>query len=121
MDDELRDFLCHSLRSVWNIELLLWLYRHGSRGWYAADLVQEMRASDLIVSQGIASLQQAGLIAVETGGACHYSPATPELDHLMQRLDCIYRERPTVVTRALFSTSRNNFDSLAELSRRKKD
>jgi diadenosine tetraphosphatase ApaH/serine/threonine PP2A family protein phosphatase len=105
MDDELRDFLRHSLRSVWNIELLLWLYRHPSRGWYAADLVQEMRASDLIVSQGLATLQQAGLIAVEARGACHYSPASPELDRLMQRLDRIYRERPAVVTRALFSLS----------------
>jgi hypothetical protein len=121
MDDELRDFLRHSLRSVWNIELLLWLYRHTGRGWLPADLVQEMRASDVVVSQGISGLQQAGLIMAEAGGTYRYSPASPELDRLVQQLERVYRERPSTVTRALFSAPNDKLATFADAFRLKKD
>ncbi|WP_457092729.1 hypothetical protein [Microvirga sp. P5_D2] len=121
MDDELRDFLRQALRSVWNIELLLWLYRHTGRSWLASELVQEMRASDLIVSQGIAGLQQAGLIMAEADGAYRYSAATPELDRLVQQLERVYRERPSVVTRALFSAPNDKLTTFANAFRLKKD
>ena len=121
MDDELREFLRHSLRSVWNIELLLWLYRHMGRGWLAADLVQEMRASDMVVGQGITSLQQAGLIQAEASGTYRYSPASPELDRLVQQLERVYRERPSVVTRALFAPSNDKLATFADAFRLKKD
>ncbi len=121
MDDELRDFLRHSLRSVWNIELLLWLYRHTGRAWFPADLVQEMRASDVVVSQGIAALQQAGLIVAEADGTSRYSPASPELDRLVQQLERVYRDRPSVVTRALFSAPNDKLATFADAFRLKKD
>lgn len=121
MDDELRDFLRHSIRSVWNIELLLWLYRHPGRGWAPEELVREMRASDLIVSQGVAGLQQAGLVVAEDGGACRYSPASPDLDRLVQQLERVYRERPSVVTRALFSAPTEKLSTFADAFRLKKD
>lgn len=121
MDDELREFLRHSLRSVWNIELLLWLYRHTGRGWLPAELVREMRASDLVVSQGIASLQQAGLVQTEAGGSCRYMPASPDLDRLVQQLERVYRERPSAVTRALFSAPTDKLSTFADAFRLKKD
>jgi len=121
MDDGLREFLRHSIRSVWNVELLLWLSRHAGRGWPAADLVRELRASDVVVSQGIASLQQAGLLLAETGGTYRYAPASPELDRLVQQLERIYRERPSLVTRALFSAPTDKLAALADAFRLKKD
>ncbi len=122
MDDDLREFLRHSLRSVWNIELLLWLQRHSGRGWQSVDLVRELRASDLVVSQGIAALQQAGLIAVEGSGAVHYAPASANLDRLVTQLEQVYRDRPSTVTKALFSVPANDkLTTFADAFRLKKD
>ena len=121
MDDALREFLRHALRSVWNIELLLWLYRHPGRRWLPADLVREMRASDLVISQGIAGLRQAGLIIAEADGVYRYAPASPELDRLVQQLERVYRERPSAVTRALFSAPSDKLTTFADAFRLKKD
>jgi hypothetical protein len=121
MDDDLREFLRHSLRSVWNIELLLWLHRHPGRSWLSHDLVRELRASDLVVSQGVVSLRQAGLIAAEADGAFRYAPASAGLDHLVMQLERVYRERPSAVTKALFSAPDNKLMTFADAFRLKKD
>jgi hypothetical protein len=121
MDDDLREFLRYAIRSVWNIELLLWFKEHPGRDWHSADLVRELRASDLIVSQGVASLQQAGLIVGDDDGACRYAPASPDLDRLVQQLQRVYRERPSVVTRALFSAPSDKLATFSEAFRLKKD
>jgi len=121
MDHDLHEFLRHSIRSVWNIELLLWLNRHASRGWLAADLVRELRASEVVISQGVASLQQAGLIVAEPGATYRYAPASPELDRLVQQLEHVYRERPSVVRRALFSAPTDQLATFADAFRLKKE
>ena len=121
MEDELRDFLRHSIRSVWNIELLLWLYQNSSRTWSAGDLVRELRASDLVVSQGIAGLQQAGVVMTDANGSYRYAPTTPDLDYPVQQLQRVYRERPSVVTRALFSAPTDKLATFADAFRLKKD
>jgi hypothetical protein len=121
MDDELREFLRHSLRSVWNIELLLLLARHQGRSWAAPDLVRELRASDLVVSQGVEGLQQAGLIIADTGGSYRYSPINPDFDRLVQQLERVYRERPSMVTKALFSAPADKLSTFADAFRLKKD
>jgi hypothetical protein len=121
MNDDLREFLQYSIRSVWNIELLLWLYENSRRNWASADLVRELRASDLVVSQGVAGLQQAGLIITEAEETYRYAPASPDLDRLVQQLQRVYRERPSVVTRALFSAPSDKLTTFSDAFRLKKD
>jgi len=121
MDDDLREFLRHSLRSVWNIELLLSLHRNPGRSWRPADLVRELRASDMVVDQGLAGLQQAGLVIAEADGSYRYVPASPRLDQLVLQLERAYRERPSTVTRALFSTADDKLNTFADAFRLKKD
>jgi hypothetical protein len=121
MDADLREFLRHSLRSVWNIEILLALFRNPSRAWMADDLVRELRASDFIVSQGMQGLQQAGLIVVESNGSFRYAPASTDLDRMVQELERVYRERPSVVTKALFAPSEDKLQTFADAFRLKKD
>jgi hypothetical protein len=122
MDAELRDLLRHSLRSVWNIEILLALFRSPNRAWNAEDLVRELRASDFIVSQGTQALQQAGLAAGDAQGQFRYAPASTDLDRMVQELERIYRERPSVVTKALFApVEENTLQTFADAFRVKKD
>ena len=53
--DELSRFIRSSFRSVWSLELLLLLKRE-RRTWTHAELVAALRASDLIVGQGLEAL-----------------------------------------------------------------
>jgi hypothetical protein len=121
MNEELREFLRHSLKSVWNIELLLLLYRQTGRSWQSDELVRELRASDLVVSQGVAQLQLAGLITADGEASYRYAPASPNLDGLVARLERVYRERPSAITRALFSAPDDKLTTFADAFRLKKD
>lgn len=121
IDDDVLSFLRTSIRSVWTLELLLLLWRAQDRAWSAAELVRELRASDSIVFDGIAALQAAGLVVSEGTDGFRYKPASSVLDLLLQRLAQLYRERPMVVTRALFASPEQKLQTFADAFRLKKD
>jgi hypothetical protein len=121
MDETLSDFLRQNIRSIWNVELLLLLHRQSGRPWQQAELVRELRASDVVVSEGTASLRQAGLILAEADDTIRYCPASATLDRLVQQLDRVYRERPTAVTKALFSAPSSSLQAFSDAFRLKKD
>ncbi len=118
---ELLDFVRTSIRSVWTLELLLFLWRSSNSRWTAAQLVQELRASDGIVNEGLASLQAAGLVMSEAGGTFRYAPASSHLDRLVGQLAQLYRERPTTVTKAIFSSPNDRLHTFADAFKLKKD
>jgi hypothetical protein len=121
MDRELVDLLRGSIRSVWNLELLLFMARNAQRGWRADDLVRELRASDFIVSEGLQTLQTAGLASPAGEGTHRYLPASGDLDRLVQQLERQYRERPQSVTRAIFSAPNDKLQTFADAFRLKRD
>ena len=113
-------FLRESIRSVWNVELLLVLARNPGRAWMPDDLVREMRASDHVVRDGLKLLQVAGLIGAVSPSTFSYLPASDDLRRLVEELEWQYRERPQTVTRAIFAP-RDKLRTLAEAFRLKKD
>jgi hypothetical protein len=121
MDSDLLQFIRGSIRSVWNLELLLCLRRHSDRAWQADELVRELRASDFVVEEGLASLQAAGLVGAEAESAYRYAPASIALDKLVQQLDRHYQERPQSVTNAIFSAPNDTLRTFADAFRLKKD
>jgi DNA-binding IclR family transcriptional regulator len=121
IEGELLDFVRTSFRSVWTLELLLLMWRSRSAQWSAGELVRELRASDAIVSEGLASLQAAGLVSPEADGTFRYAPASPRLDLCVQQLAQVYRDRPTAVTRAIFSRQNDGLQTFADAFRLKKD
>jgi hypothetical protein len=118
---ELLEFIRTSIQSVWTLEVLLLMWRSAPTSWSAPHLVQELRASDAIVSDGLASLQAAGLVSPEADGTFRYAPASPRLDLCVQQLAQVYRERPTAVTRAIFSSPNDKLQTFADAFRLKKD
>ena len=100
---ELLDFIQGSIRSVWNVELLLWLWRHAERDARPDELVRELRASARVVQEGLQVLQTSGLVRVEEGQRYRYAPASPHLETMVADLETLYRERPTTVAHALFA------------------
>ncbi len=99
----------------------MFLWRSGNAHWTAAQLVQELRASDGIVADGLTSLQIAGLVTPEPGGTFRYAPASSQLDRLVGQLAQLYRERPTTVTKAIFSGPNDKLQTFADAFKLKKD
>ena len=101
LDDELLTFIQGSIRSVWALELLLLLRRDPDRLWSVNAAAAELRANARLVSDQLAGLETAGLIACDDG--CRYAPAAPALDALCARLETAYRERSGQVIKAIMA------------------
>lgn len=121
IENEPLEFVRTSIRSVWTLELLLCLSRSPSRGWTPPELVRELRASDPIVGDGLAGLQVAGLVRPSPDGLFFYAPASSQLDRLVQELARLYRDKPTLVTRAIFGSPDGRLQSFADAFRLKKE
>ena len=120
IDNDLLAFI-RSLRSVWTVELATLLRRNAGRGVAPEELIRELRASDRVVSDGLELLQAAGIVVAEHDGTYRYAPASPTIEDLVQRLEKLHRDRPTAVTRAMFSAPSDKLQSFADAFRLKKD
>lgn len=121
IEADLLDFIRDSIQSMWHVELLLLLRRHPGRVWTAGELNRELRASDLIVTEGLQALQAAGFVCVETGGTYRYAPLSGDLDRLVGDLDTLYRAKPSLLRRAVLSRPDNKVQTFADAFRLKKD
>jgi DNA-binding transcriptional regulator GbsR (MarR family) len=118
-DDTVR-FIRSSFRSVWSIELLLLLKRE-PRPWTREEIVSALRASDLVVSQGLDALVAAGLVAVEEGGRASYRPASPDTAALVDAAETHYARSPDAVRRMIVDASTGSLGAFADAFRLWKD
>ena len=114
-------FIRSTFRSVWALELLCFLRRHGDRAWVEADLVSGLRASDLIVSQSLTALTAAGLVTVESDGAARYRPASPDLDTLAAAAESLYTRSPDAVRRLIVSSAVSDLTAFADAFKFRRD
>ena len=115
----LSGFIRSSFRSVWSLELLLLLKRE-QRNLTADEIVRSLRASDLIVSQSLASLAAAGLVAQDEAGAAAYAPA-PSLGRLVEATESFYARSPDAVRRLIVGGSAGGLAAFADAFRLRKD
>ena len=114
-------FLRSTVRSVWQLELLLLLYRQRARLWTADELVRDLRASVLIVGDALDALQKAGLVSRNANDQYQYWPITPELDHLVDEVAAAYASSPVAVTEAILSAPSSSVRTFADAFKIKKD
>ena len=119
--DDLMQFVGTSIKSVWTLELLLYLRRAAGRTCSSAELVRELRASDAIVTDGVSSLHKAGLVVSDGLGNVRYAPVSATFDRLVQQLAQLYRERPVMVTNAIFAGPDRKLQTFADAFRLKKE
>src|SRR6185312_2364870 len=96
-------FLRNSLRSVWELELLLLFRRQRTRLWIVDELVHDLRASVLIVGDALDALQKVGLVSKNAKDEYQYWPISPELGQLVEDLAAAYASSPVAVTEAILS------------------
>lgn len=119
-DEEISSFISSSFPSIWSLELLLHL--KGRSGPHSRDeIINQLRASELVVGQALDALVAGGLAITDENGMAAYQPATPDLEALVERAESLYRRRPNTVRRWIIHASGSGLSAFADAFRVRKD
>lgn len=120
VDDDVTRFIETSFPSVWSLEVLL-LLRREQRGCSREQLVEALRASDLVINQALSSLVAGGLAIVDEAGLANYSPASNDIAALVEKTEDLYARRPDSVRRTIISGSMTGLSAFVDAFRLRKD
>ena len=119
--NEVANFIRTTFRSVWALELLGFLRENRDRSLSHVEMVDGLRGSDLVVTQGVESLAAAGLVLAETDGSARYAPATADLDRLVGEAEALYARSPDAVRRMIVAAANPGITAFADAFRLRKD
>lgn len=114
-DGDLLRFVAASFPSVWALEVLLAL-KGESRPVGRAELVEALRASELVVSKALDALVAAGLVSIE-GESARYLPVNRDVEQSVDRLEQLYRSRPNAVRRVIVAAGTSSATAFADAFR----
>lgn len=120
-DPDVSSFIASSFRSVWAIELLLHLKRNADRSWAKAELVETLRASELVVSNALRSLAASGLVVEDEGDGVRYAPASPDIEQLADATEALYAKKPDAVRRIVVASATGGLTAFADAFRLRRD
>ena len=118
-EDDVLAFASASVKSIWALELLLLMQRTAERGWTAAELVRELRASTLVVHEALRQLLNAGLLAAGPADRFCYRPASEHLGMLVNGIQSLYLAKPLTVINAIASAPNEKLRIFADAFRLK--
>jgi len=104
-DQDVLAFVAASIRSVWALELLLFLKQNPARAWNPDALIRELRSSSVVIAEALASLQHAGLVVQGNAREFRYTAASATLDQVASDLERLYAAKPLLVIDAIVSSS----------------
>jgi hypothetical protein len=120
VDDQVLEFIRSSIKSVWSLELLLFMRRNATRSWTGDQLIRELRSSRTIVNETMSMFVQSGILREDESGV-RYEPAHVELEWMIDQLAREYGERPTSVVNAIVSAQNTKLQDFANAFRIKRD
>ncbi len=103
-DHDVLSFVAASIRSVWALELLLFLKRNPDKSWDAQGLIRELRSSSAVISDALSSLGASGLVIQDNGVKYRYGAASAALDQIVAELDRLYAAKPLSVINAIVNS-----------------
>jgi DNA-binding transcriptional ArsR family regulator len=118
---EVQGFIRSTFRSVWSLELLIFLRRSKDRAWATDELVTGLRASQSIIGQSVDTLTAAGLVATEGEGNVRYLPASADLDKRAEEAEAFYARSPDAVRRLIVMAASDGLSAFADAFRLRKD
>jgi DNA-binding transcriptional ArsR family regulator len=120
-DHDITAFIRSTFRSVWSLELMLFLLKNRERSWSRADLVAALRGSDSVVGGGLDALLASGLITTEEDGGVRFSPASADLDRQAHAAAELYARSPDAVRRMIVLSANAGINAFADAFRLRKD
>ena len=119
-DEEVTRFIQSSFPSVWSLEVLL-LLRREQQGCSREQLVDALRASDLVINQALGSLVAGGLAVLDEARLATYRPASDEIAVLVDKTEDLYARKPDAVRRTIISGSMSGLTAFVDAFRLRKD
>ncbi|GGE01669.1 hypothetical protein GCM10011515_21720 [Tsuneonella deserti] len=120
-DSAIETFILDSFSSVWDLELLCTLLDHQEIALTHAQLVERMRSSELVVTQGAQALVASGLAAFVEEGALKFSPVNADAAVCARQACDFYRRFPGRARRLLVSRHSPGLNAFADAFRLRKD
>ena len=118
--EQVSSFIQSSFRSVWSLEVLL-LLKRDPRLWRGEDIVASLRASELIISQSLESLESAGLAVTDREGRTVYRPHNEAAAQLVEESERLYAQSPDAVRRLIIGSYASGLAAFADAFRLRKD
>ena len=103
LPDDVKTFIRSTIKSIWALELLLYLRAHGDRSWDVKVLSRELRASEPVVRGSLGLFRAAGLVDEAADGTVRYAPAAAHLDPLVRQIAEIYGTFPLAISNEIYA------------------
>lgn len=120
-DREIEEFIGDSFTSVWDVELLAALLGRPGQRATAMELVEQMRASELVVARGIDALVAAGIATQEADGTLAFQPINDRLADCARQACDFYARFPGRVRRLIVARNAPGLNAFADAFRLRKD
>ncbi len=120
-DRDIEDFIGESFSSIWDLELLSLVLDQPEQRPTAAELVERMRASDLVVEQGIKTLVAIGLASLDSDGRLAFTPVNAQLEECARMACDFYSRFPGRARRLMIGRHAPGLTAFADAFRLRKD
>jgi len=120
-DRDIEEFISDSFSSIWDLELLAALLDHPESALTQVELVERMRASDLVVSQGAQALVAAGLASIDSEGRLQFLPVNDRVADRARQASEFYRRFPGRARRLIVTRQAPGLSAFADAFRLRKD
>jgi hypothetical protein len=117
----LRNFIASAFRSVWALELAQILHSEPEGEFSHSELIDILRASDLVIRQSVGSLVAAGLVLTEDGNRVRLHALDRDTEKLLAASIDLYRRSPDKVRRLIVAHSLPGATAFADAFRLRKD
>lgn len=120
-DRALEEFISDTFVSVWTLELLSLLLDSPTARFSSGDLVERLRASDAVVSQGVSALVAAGLAVVDDQQCVEFRPINARVEDCARKAADFYKKFPGRARRLIISRSAPGLTAFADAFRLRKE
>lgn len=120
INDVLRAFVRKHVRSVGELEVLLWLRAHPQRAWTADEIARELRNNRNAATEYLRHFSRTGLAHETEIGRYQYAEDAT-IHELVTALADAYAERPVSVVDLIYAEPRDQVQLLADAFKIKKD
>jgi hypothetical protein len=117
----LRNFIASAFRSVWALDLVQILHGEPEREFTHSELIEILRASDLVIRQSVGSLMAAGLVITDDDNRVRLHSQDRDSEKLLVASIELYRRSPDMVRRLIVAQSLPGATAFADAFRLRKD
>ena len=120
-DRHVEEFIGDSFSSIWDLELLSALLDEPNMALSQAELVERMRASELVVSQGAQALASAGIASFDADGLLQFRPVSRQVEQSAREACEFYHRFPGRARRLIVARQSPGLNAFADAFRLRKD